>query len=91
MVKVKINATMLPLVAVPLTVMLMRMSEAAGIDPKLSTDNDAIPIPEIALSLKGKKLSSNKVSKAVEANQKSKDLAQLPKRPGLMSKPERIV
>jgi len=87
----KINANMIAIVVPPLTVMLMRMAEAAGVTPRLSTDKIKIPPPEISLALKGKKLNFGQTDKAVSAGKKSMDLRDMPKKGGLMIKPERIV
>ena len=64
----KINTNMMFLMAPPLTVMMYRMAEAAGIDPKLTTDDKKTEIPEIMLSL-----NKGKVGKATKAAAMSKD------------------
>lgn len=83
----KINSNMMFLVVPPLTVMLWRMAEAAGIQPVLSTDGKRKPLPEIML-----KPSFNRANKAARAAKSSRDeLKKMPKKEGLMKRPEAII
>ena len=82
----KINTNMMFLMAPPLTVMMYRMAEAAGISPKLTTDDKKTDIPEIMLSL-----NKGKIGKASKAAAISKDeLVAMTKKEGLMKRPEGI-
>jgi hypothetical protein len=91
----KINATMAPLIVPPLTVIFIRMAEAAGVDFKLSEDEDAGHIPDIHFmmdEIKQRGIDGNKANKAQSAGEKSTDqLANMPKKMGLMKRPEGIV
>ena len=91
----KINATMAPLIVPPLTVILMRMAEAAGVEFRLSDDPDEGRISEMHFQLaeiKERGQDKNKVNKSKNAGEKSSDeLSNMPKRMGLMKRPESIV
>lgn len=91
----KINAVMAPLIVPPLTVILMRMAEAAKVDFKLSTDSDANNLPEIHYRMEEIKRSgihNNRRDKSENAGKKShKELKNMPKNMGLMKRPESIV
>lgn len=86
----KINANMVFLTIPPLTVMLFRMADAAGITPVVSTDKRPKKVPEILLH--NLPPSSTRVEKAVRAAKLSKnEIANMPKRGGLMKRPEGII
>lgn len=88
----EINSNMVFLMVPPLTVMLMRMVEAAGIEPKFSSDENKIDTPEILYKLKSANVSGKQISKATEAAKKSTDqLSNMPKKMGLMKRPEGVV
>jgi hypothetical protein len=91
----KINATMAPMIVPPLTVILIRMAEAAGVEFKLSDDPDAGNIGEMHFLLAEQNKrgpDNNKVNKSQNAGEKSsKELSNMPKRMGLMKRPESIV
>ncbi len=83
----KINTNMMFLMAPPLTVMMYRMAEAAGISPTLTTDDKKTDIPGLMLNLKGGKL-----DKATKAASISKDeLVGMTRKEGLMKRPEGII
>lgn len=89
----KINANMLFLMIPPLTVMLWRMAEAAGLSPVVSTDDKKVDVPEMMLITKGKAGSgAKKVDKAIDALEKSRDdIKGMPKKEGLMKRPEAMI
>lgn len=91
----KINANMVFLMVPPLTVMLWRMAEAAGISPTLSTDGKSQDVPQMMLHLNkktGKATDENKVRKAMDALRKSRaDAKGMTKKEGLMKRPEAII
>lgn len=88
----QINANMVFLVVPPLTIMLMRMAEAAGIEPKVSSDPNKMETPEILYKLKGAAISGNQVSKATKAAKtSSSQLSDLPKKGGLMKRISGVV
>lgn len=86
----KVNTNMMFLMIPPLTVMFFRMAEAAGIDPKLSTDTKIIKPP--TMQLFKKKPDNNKVNKASHAAESSREqLSGMVKKGGLMKRPEGII
>jgi hypothetical protein len=89
----KINAMMAPLIVPPLTVMLLRVAEAAGIDPTFSDDPNANQVPmAMLMDIKRRGRDNNKMNKAVSANEKSQEeLKGMSKNMGLMKRPESIV
>jgi len=85
----KINANMMFLMLPPLTVMFFRMAEAAGIEPKLSTDDKIIKPTTLQLR---NRPDNNKVDKASKAAANSRtELSGMVNKGGLMKRPEGII
>lgn len=87
------NATMLPILVPPLTVMFFRICDAAGINPKISQDPDANQVPmSMLLDMNKRGQDKNKMDKANNANQKSREqLKEMTGKMGLMKRPEGIM
>ena len=85
----KINTNMMFLIIPPLTVMFFRMAEAAGIEPKLTTDDKIMKPPAFHVRKKPDNNSVDKASKAAASSRK--ELAGMPKKGGLMKRPEGII
>jgi hypothetical protein len=88
----KINATMMALMVPALTVMFIRVAEAAGIDVAVTEDGSEDMVPPIMLmDIKKRGFDTNKLGKADNANRKSQqELKDMPKNMGLMKRPESI-
>jgi len=90
----KIPITALPIVLPPITVMLYRMSEAAGIEPVVSSENAELDVEDIDIAI-SKMISRNDLQKAIDANAKSqKDLTGLEdtdKGMALLERPEGLL
>jgi len=89
-----IPITALPLVLPPITVMLFRMSEAAGIDPVISSDNKELEVEDIDIAI-AKMINKNDLQKAIDANAKSqpdlKGLESTDKGMALLQEPEGLL
>ena len=69
----KIPATLIPIVAPSITVMMVRMADSAGIDFKISSDKDASDLDPSEIALGELLASGNELDKAVGANNKSQE------------------
>lgn len=87
-----LNGQSVMLAGPPLTVMIIRMAEAAGIDLKFARDSKKLVTPDIAFKLKDGKIPPGKMDRAIRANNVSQqELSELPRKEGLMKRPEAIV
>lgn len=86
-----VNANMYFLLVPPLVVMFSRMAEAAGIEYKLSTDKPK-QRDDLFQIVGRRRISTNQVNKAMTSGKKSADeLRNLPKKGGIMQRPEGIL
>jgi hypothetical protein len=85
----KISAAASYLLVPPLTVLLYRMAEAAGIDVPLMATRKQNKTPALMVD---SRLSPNRVEKAIRAGKKSNDdVVDMPGKMGLMKRPEGII
>jgi hypothetical protein len=85
----KVPAAAAYLLIPPLTVLLHRMASAAGIDVVLLGGEVKPKTPRIMVD---SRISPNRLSKAIRAGKKSNDdVVNMPKKMGLMKRPEGII
>ena len=82
----KVPAAAAYLLVPPLTVLLYRMAESAGIDVPLMANRKVNNAPKAMID---STVSSNRVAKAIRAGKQSnEDVSNMPKKMGLMKRPE---
>lgn len=91
----KIPVTALPILLPPVTVMLFRMAEAAGIDPVVSSSQgENLDVEDIDIAIH-KMISQNDLQKAIDANAMSQDdltgLEETDKGMALLEEPEGLL